>query len=351
MNYKQPEAKYAEVEPLTYDARQLHYQHRDSNCTKCELHKWAKTVCMFGNGPVPAKGMLIGEGPGSVEDATGRPFQGKSGKYLESVLADLDLYREDFYISNATKCKPPMENKDELLKIAVKECADYLEAEIAAVKPRVILAIGNYAYYFFKHQTGITKNRGKEFWSEKHNALVVPTVHPAFIMQSPNYHEAFYADVVKFKNILLNKKPPEIEIMEIHNLDDFDQAMLELNENPDDILTFDLETRGLIDYRPSFSKVWCAGITRNGKKSYIIPLEHPESPFVSPNGELWKEQWPNVQMTILPEYRRVVEATCDLILRAKVNNHNVKFDLRHLIRLAERYGLRDRYFTESGDWK
>lgn len=350
-SFKQPKGTNREVEPLTAGARKLWAEHRDANCTNCELHKWAKTVCLFGNGPVPAKGMIIGEGPGSTEDVLGRPFQGKSGEYLNRVLFDIDLNREDFYVSNATKCVVPRNVKtDPQMRESVKACSTYLEAEIAAVKPKVILAVGNYAYFYFAHKTGITKSRGKEFWSEKYNCLVVPTVHPAYIMQNPEYHEAFVADAIKFKNILLDKKPPPVEIFEVHTLEDFRQARKELWENPDGILTFDLETRGLLDYKPRFSQVWCMGVTRDGKKSYLIPLEHPQSPFIEEHHEdyraWWKANYPNVQNRIKDEYREIVEGVCDLALLNRTSNHNIKFDMRHIIRLAQRYNLYDKYYDE-----
>jgi len=346
MNFKQPENKLTEREPLTPEARLLWVNSRDKNCTQCELHKWAKTVCMFGNGPVPATGMIVGEGPGTMEDNLGRPFVGASGEYLNGVLYDLELDRSDFYISNATKCKPPRrEGKDTYLREAVKACAHYLEAEIAAVKPKVILAVGNYAFYHFAHKTGITKSRGKEFFSEAYQCLVVPTVHPAFIMMNPEYHDPFMADVVKFKNILLDKKPPAVEIVEIHSEEDWALAKEDLMQNPNSILTFDLETRGLIDYKPEFTKTWCAGITRDGRKSYLLPLEHPESPFLEnpdPDWEAnWKLNWPDINYRIAPQYHHIVREFCEIVFSSKLNNHNLKFDIRHLVRLAQRYGCSD----------
>lgn len=333
-------------------ARSLWAHARNPNCDKCEFHKYAKNVCIFGNGPVPSKGMIVGEAPDATSDNVSRAFVGGNGEYLESVLYDLDLNRDDFYVTNATKCKPPRSGKEDFLREAVQACEPYLEQEIAAVQPKAILAMGNFAYYFFAHKTGITKSRGKEFWSDKYNCLIVPTVHPSFVFINPDYHEAFVADIIKFKNIIVEKEPPPVEIVEIHTEEDWAKAYKELMEKPDAILTFDFETRGLLDYKPDFSKAWCVGLSRLGNKAYLLPLEHPESPFLEnpdPDWEAnWKLNWPNITYRIAPQYHYIVDQVCDLIMRAKQNNHNVKFDLRHTIHLAKRYGFGDKYLEPTG---
>lgn len=333
------------INALTPGAKAIWEKDRKPDCDLCELHKWAKTVCMFGNGPVPCKGMIVGEGPGTEEDRVGRPFVGRSGEYLDAVLYDLELDRKQFYITNATRCKPPRENKDDLLKIAVKTCAPYLEQEIAVVKPDVILAIGTYAYYHFMHRTGITGARGKEFYSEKYHATIVPTVHPSYVMQNPVYHDAFVADVNKFKSLILGETVPDVEVMEIRTLEDFRKMEEELNEHPDWMLTFDIESKGLIEYK-EWSRMWCLSLTQDGKKSYFIPLEHPESPFLREYREDWKEKWAEYfsdpsAFLMDDTYMPILRGLMRIISSRKINNHNVKFDMRWIYHLAKRYGIEE----------
>lgn len=170
------------VEPLTRGAYNLWTTKRDAHCQLCALHDWSRTVCMFGNGPVPAEGMVVFEGPSVLDTERKRPVQGEVGRFFDNMLRDADLDRADLYITYATRCTPPRENREELLKVAKKACAPYLEAELEAVKPRVVLAVGQLAHYFFSHKAGIVNSRGQPYFSEKYQCTVLPTVHPTYVL-------------------------------------------------------------------------------------------------------------------------------------------------------------------------
>ncbi len=342
-----PEGEVA-VERLTRAAKALWDEHRDPHCVLCPLHENARTVCMFGNGPVPAAGMIVGEGPGDIEDELMRAFQGTAGQYLDAVLYDVELERSDLYITNATRCRPPREDKDELLKVAKKACAPYLETELSAVQPKAVLAVGGIAYYFFKKQLGILKARGQAFFSEPWQCWVVPTVHPRFVLENPAYHEMFTSDMLKFKRLMsgITDAPP-VDIVEIHTLDDWRAALAELDVELGRPLTFDFETRGFNDHDPEKFQAWCVAITHGvsngaGPRVFMLPLEHPDSPFLEfsppddwPGPELWP---PDPPLRIAPRFQGIVGDLVGLLHKHRVIGHSVKFDARQLARLAERYG-------------
>jgi uracil-DNA glycosylase family 4 len=343
----------SEIEPLTKAAYKLWIDHRNANCHLCPLAEGARTVCMFGNGAVPCAGMVVGDAPSDLDDATKRPFQGRPGQYLESVLRDVDLHRSQLYITNAVKCRMSRENTEATLNNAKMACALYLERELYAVKPKAVLALGATAYYFFSHKTAILNARGVPLYSERWGCWVIPTVHPMYVLNNPAYHEMFVADVAKFKRFMLGQvnEQPVIDIFEIHTADDWRQAVSELNASTK-LLTFDFETRGFMDYDPEKFQAWCVALTRGeervpgaGPRVYILPLEHPDSPFIGPHGPLdpWPtpEEWPpDPPLRIAPENRWIIEDLVKLLSAPnRISGHNVKYDARQLIRLAERYNI------------
>ena len=113
-----------------------------SVCTKCELYK-GRTVAVPGEGPTHAEIMLIGEGPGASEDKQGRPFVGASGRFLNELLAQAGVTREDVWITNVVKCRPPG-NRDPLPE-EITACAGYLDRQIALINPKVIITLGRFS--------------------------------------------------------------------------------------------------------------------------------------------------------------------------------------------------------------
>lgn len=159
-------------------------------CHRCQLREGAKGVVM-GEGTVDSKIMLIGEGPGANEDRLGRPFVGRAGKLLDKILSAVDLNREDLYITNVIKCRPPgnrVPNKNEF-----KACVSILMAEIDLIEPKVIVTLGSTATkYLISPKESITKVRGK--WFQKGEIFVLPTFHPAYLLRNKNMKKYSWHD-------------------------------------------------------------------------------------------------------------------------------------------------------------
>ncbi len=149
-------------------------------CTRCDLCR-SRTHVVLCDGVLTARVMVVGEAPGATEDEMGKPFVGRSGQLLIRLFGEIGISREDIYIANVLKCRPP-ENRDPL-PIEIKECRAFLESQIAFVAPRVIVPVGNFATRFvLDTKDGITKLRGKAF--VRGDSAVIPTVHPAYVLRN-----------------------------------------------------------------------------------------------------------------------------------------------------------------------
>ena len=152
-------------------------------CTECRLQESRSTV-VFGEGPVPCDLLFIGEAPGEVEDQMGRPFVGPAGKKLDEILASVGIERNEVYITNTVKCRPPnnrLPQKDEM-----ETCWPYLEAQIYHLKPKIIVTLGNApTQLLLKTQEGITKIRG-QFFPWKRGIEVFPMFHPSYLLRNPS---------------------------------------------------------------------------------------------------------------------------------------------------------------------
>jgi uracil-DNA glycosylase len=150
-------------------------------CTRCKLHK-TRTNIVFGVGSPEARLMFVGEAPGEDEDLQGYPFVGKAGQLLTKMIEAMGLRREDVYICNTVKCRPPNNRNpepDELLA-----CEPFLKGQFGAVKPEVIVTLGKFAAQaLLREQTPITRLRGQ--WREYEGIPVMPTFHPAYLLRSP----------------------------------------------------------------------------------------------------------------------------------------------------------------------
>ena len=171
------------------------------NCTLCDLSK-SRTNVVFGEGNPHANLMFVGEGPGEMEDKKGRPFVGRAGKLLTKIIeAVLEMTRDDVYIANIVKCRPP-NNRVPTIEEAMT-CRNYLIKQIEIIKPKIIVCLGKTAFmYLMDSDMPISKVRGQIF--EFKGIKVVPTFHPSFLLRNPSAKKEAYKDFLLIKN-LLNK--------------------------------------------------------------------------------------------------------------------------------------------------
>jgi DNA polymerase len=150
-------------------------------CTKCPLAE-TRTQVVFGVGNPHADLVFVGEGPGAEEDRQGIPFVGRAGQLLTRLIDGIGLTRDDVYICNVVKCRPPG-NRDPL-PAEIDACRPYLEAQLDFLAPRVVVTLGNFATRLLTGtKSGITKVRGQEF-PYRDGAVLIPTLHPAAVLRN-----------------------------------------------------------------------------------------------------------------------------------------------------------------------
>ena len=161
------------------------------DCTRCPLHK-GRTKLVFGEGNPNARLLFIGEGPGYHEDQQGRPFVGASGELLTKIIAAMSLSREEVYIANIVKCRPP--NNRDPLPNEVMACEPFLQQQILVIKPEVIVTIGRVPTHALLRTKGsITRMRGQ--WQDYRGVPVMPTLHPAYLLRQPQAKRHVWADM------------------------------------------------------------------------------------------------------------------------------------------------------------
>lgn len=155
-----------------------------SICTKCELHH-SRTQTVFGDGDVDTPIMFVGEGPGANEDEQGKPFVGRSGKLLTDMIKAIGYDREQVYIANVVKCRPPNNRTPNAQEAAT--CGQYLQRQISIIQPKVIVTLGGpAAKLLLNPKQGITRIRGTwhEYGGVDPAIPVMPTFHPAYLLRS-----------------------------------------------------------------------------------------------------------------------------------------------------------------------
>ena len=161
------------------------------NCQKCKLCQTRNNI-VFGVGKKDADIMFIGEGPGADEDAKGEPFVGKAGKLMDMAFTLLGIKREEVYIANVVKCRPPFNRNPE--QDEEQACLDYLRNQVLLVKPKIIVLLGSVALKnILGSEYGITSARGK--WIEKKGIYYMPTWHPAALLRDENKKIDFIKDL------------------------------------------------------------------------------------------------------------------------------------------------------------
>ncbi len=175
-------------------------QQRVASCTACELHQ-GRTQAVFGVGNPQAEVMIIGEAPGAEEDRQGEPFVGRAGKLLNSMLFSIGLQRQEVYIANILKCRPPNNRNPGAEEVLC--CENYLRRQVELIQPRIILAVGGVAAKnLLKSDKRIGELRGKQFEFGDTGIPLVATYHPAYLLRSPKEKRKVWDDLKFVKTLL-----------------------------------------------------------------------------------------------------------------------------------------------------
>ena len=166
-------------------------------CTRCDL-QYSRKKSVPGAGNPQAQIMFIGEGPGFHENVQGLPFVGAAGQFLDELLADAGLKREEVFITNVVKCRPPG-NRDPQVE-ELDACKPYLERQIAAINPDVIVTLGRFSMGHFINNGKISGIHGKPFWSG--GRMIVPMYHPAAALHQPSLREVVKQDFAQLPGMI-----------------------------------------------------------------------------------------------------------------------------------------------------
>ena len=162
-------------------------------CVRCELHATRNTV-VFGTGNDNADLMLVGEAPGADEDQQGEPFVGRAGQLLTKIIEAMGFRRDDVYIANVIKCRPPGNRNPK--PIEIETCEPFLLKQVELIQPKVICALGSFAAQALLHtDEKISRLRGR--FHDYHGAKLMPTYHPAFLLRNPHSKREVWEDMKK----------------------------------------------------------------------------------------------------------------------------------------------------------
>jgi DNA polymerase len=171
------------------------------NCPRCKLSK-SRTNVVFGQGSPKADLMFVGEAPGRDEDEQGLAFVGRAGQLLTKIIEAMGLKREDVYIANVLKCRPPNNRNPETDEVA--SCRPFLLEQIRLIEPRVIVTLGTFAAQaILETDESIGRLRGR--WRTAHGVRVMPTFHPAFLLRSPERKKDVWEDMKLVRDFLAQK--------------------------------------------------------------------------------------------------------------------------------------------------
>lgn len=178
-------------------------------CERCRLHR-TRTQVVFGAGNADAELMFVGEAPGANEDRLGLPFVGQAGKLLETLLGEISLAREDVFIANTLKCRPPS-NRDPQPD-ETESCSDYLHRQVELIEPTMICTLGNFATKLLRGEsTGISRLHGQEEVRVigRRAVWLYPLYHPAAALYTPATLEMLRADFSRIPGLLAASAPPQ----------------------------------------------------------------------------------------------------------------------------------------------
>ncbi len=174
------------------------------DCTRCKLHTQGRKQIVFGVGNPAADLMFVGEAPGADEDTQGIPFVGRAGQLLTKMIEAMGLGRDEVYIANVLKCRPPGNRNPEPDEI--ETCEPFLFRQLASVQPKVVIALGAFAARtLLKTGDPISRLRGRVY--DYRGAKLIPTFHPSFLLRSPGYKREAWEDLKKAL-VLLGRELP-----------------------------------------------------------------------------------------------------------------------------------------------
>jgi DNA polymerase len=200
-NLVDPTIRSSETAPADADPARILVTIREDigDCTRCKLHKQGRTQVVFGVGNPNADLMFVGEAPGGDEDIQGIPFVGRAGQLLTKIIEAIGLRRDDVYIANVIKCRPPGNRNPE--PDEVETCEPFLLRQIDAIRPKVIVALGTFASKaLLKTNDPISRLRGRIY--DYRGAKLIPTFHPAFLLRSPERKRDTWEDMKKARALL-----------------------------------------------------------------------------------------------------------------------------------------------------
>ena len=202
-----PEGASQELMQIARSAQEVLAAIREDlgECSRCKLHLQGRTQIVFGVGNPSAEVMFVGEAPGADEDIQGEPFVGRAGQLLTKMIEAMGFRRDEVYIANVLKCRPPGNRNPEPDEIA--QCEPFLFRQIASIQPKVIIALGAFAARtLLKTQDPISRLRGRVY--DYRGAQLIPTFHPSFLLRSPGYKREAWDDLKKALALLDRQPPP-----------------------------------------------------------------------------------------------------------------------------------------------
>lgn len=233
---------------------------RDPRCRKCPLFATCRTVCLFGHGNETSDVVFVGEAPGESEDHIGRPFVGDAGTLLNNILEEFKINRQNIYITNAVKCRPPNNAQPKVAEI--RACRDYLIDEISAINPKLIVALGLVAIKSLMDDTTLKINtsRGKIFYAPfetiKHIPIVV-TYHPAGVLRNQDWINPVLSDFEKITKYLKDGIPKKKKV-------EYFEGVCPVEKR----IVFDLETTGLDPFKEG-GEIKCIGTTHTSHTGFV----------------------------------------------------------------------------------
>jgi DNA polymerase len=169
------------------------------DCSRCKLHRLGRKQIVFGVGNPNADLMFVGEAPGADEDQQGIPFVGRAGQLLTKIIEAIDLKREDVYIANVIKCRPPQNRNPE--QDEVETCEPFLFQQIDIIRPKVIVALGTFAARaLLRTLDPISRLRGRVY--DYRGAKLIPTFHPAYLLRNPASKREVWEDMKRVRSLL-----------------------------------------------------------------------------------------------------------------------------------------------------